>query len=285
MSGVYFRKSILFLFTISVVLLSADLVLANDESPVGKDKFKFSIGGFFPAIDSQLRVNSKELGGGTIIDLESDLGFDEDVNLGRIEGYWRFKPKHRVYLGYYGFDRDALYTLEEEIKWDDKTFVIGAEVYSEWSVDFIYGTYAYSFFQGEKWELSGSLGLYYLDTVFRVRGEARVENGGEGEISREVVDEASLDLPIPLFGLKAEYYISPKWHLALGVGYFTVSIGDWDGSLLDFSANLEYLFHKNFGIGVGYLYFNADVERDRDTRVVRLDYEYNGAQLYGIWRY
>jgi hypothetical protein len=270
---------------LSAILLCANHALASEESPVGKDKFKLSVGGFFPAIDSQIKIDSKQFGEGTEIDLEDDLGFDEDVQLGRIEGYWRFAPKHRLYLGYYGFDRDALHTLEEEIEWDDKTYVVGAELYSEWSVDFIYGTYAYSFFQGEKWELSGSLGLYYLDTVLTVSGEARIENGGEGEVAAEVTDEASLDLPIPLFGLTAEYYITPKWRVIGNVGYFTISIDEWDGSLFDFSANLEYLFHKNFGLGLGYLYFEADVERDKEERVTHLDYKYQGVQLYGIWHF
>jgi hypothetical protein len=284
MSGVNTRKFLVIFILLTGFIFSINSALASEESPVGKDKFKLSVGGFFPAIDSQIKIDSKEFGEGTEIDLESDLGFNENVNLGKIEGYWRFAPKHRLYLGYYGFDRDSLHTIEEEIEWDDKVFVVDAELYSEWAVDFIYGTYAYSFFQGEKWEISGSLGLYYLDTVLTVRGEARLENG-EGEVAAEVTEEAGLDLPIPLFGLKAEYYITPKWHAAFGVSYFTISIGEWDGSLFDFSANLEYLFHKNFGIGAGYLYFEADVERDRETRVSHLDYKYSGVQIYGTWRY
>jgi hypothetical protein len=284
MSGVKSQKSIISILIITAVLFSANLVLASEESPVGQDKFKLSVGAFFPAIDSQVKIDSKEFGEGTEIDLEDDLGFDEDVNLGRIEGYWRFAPKHRFYLGYYGFDRNAEHILEEEIKWDDKVFVVDAELKSKWEVDFIYAKYGYSFFQGEKWEISGSLGLYYLDTVLTVSGEARLENG-EGEVSAEVTDEASLDLPIPLFGLTAEYYITPKWRVIGNVSYFTISIGEWDGSLFDFSANLEYLFHKNFGIGLGYLYFEADVERDREDRVSHLDYKYSGVQVYGIWRF
>jgi hypothetical protein len=163
---------------------------------------------------------------------------------------------------------------------------VGAELYSNWEGDFIYASYGYSFLQGEKWELSGSLGLYYLDTDFTISGKARISGEGEeGEISQEVTEEASLDIPIPLFGLAAEYYITPKWRAIVNGGYITVSIGEWDGSILDIGAKLEYLFHENFGIGTGYLYFNADVERDTDNRIIRLDYEYSGVQIYGIWHF
>lgn len=279
LSNNYFRK-IITIILFSLLLLYTKSAVAYEGSPVGSDKFKFSFGGFFPAISSQLKIDSKSFGAGTIIDFESDLGFDEDVNLGRIEGYWRFAKKHRLYVGYYGFDRNTSKTLDADIEWDDKVFVVGAELYSDWGIDFLYAKYGYSFFQGDKWEISGSLGLYYFKTVLSVRGTARLK--GEGEISAEYTDEDSLDLPIPLFGLTAEYYFTPKWRFIANAGYFAISYDEWDGSVLDFSANLEYLFHKNFGIGVGYLYFDADVERDRDIRVSHLDYEYQGAQIFGI---
>jgi hypothetical protein len=278
------RKNIFILVLLASILLIATNAQAGEESPVGKDKFKLSIGGFFSTIDSQLKINSKVIGLGTEIDIESDLGFDEDVSLGRIEGYWRFAKKHRLYLGYYGFNRDALHTLEKDIIINDKIFEIGAELYSNWEVDFVYAAYGYSFFQGEKWELSGSFGLYYLDTVFTTRGSARIF-GAPGGVTRERTEEASLDLPIPLFGLAAEYYITPKWRAMARVSYFTISLDEWSGHIFDTSACLEYLFHENFGIGVGYLYFDTDVNRDRDTRVLHLDYQYSGAQLYGIWRF
>ena len=282
MSGENYIKNIsIFVLLVSITLCSTS-ALAGDESPVGMEKFKLSIGGFFSTIDSQLKINSKTIGMGTDIDIESDLGFDEDVSLGRIEGYWRFAKKHRLFLGYYGFDRDAHHTLEKDIIINDKLFEVGASLYSNWEVDFVYAAYGYSFFQGEKWELSGTFGLYYLNTVFTTSGAARIV-GNPGGITRERTEEAGLDLPIPLFGLAAEYYITPKWRVAARVSYFTFSLDEWSGHVFDTSAYLEYLFHKNFGIGLGYLYFDTDVERDRDTRIINLDYQYSGVQLYGIW--
>ena len=277
--------NIISIFIIFVIIIfCTSPAFASEESPVGMDKFKLSIGGFFSTIDSKLKINSKTIGMGTEFDIESDLGFDEDVSLGRIEGYWRFAKKHRLYLGYYGFDRDALHTLEKEIIINDKLFEVGAELYSNWEIDFFYASYGYSFFQGNKWELSGLLGLYYLNTAFTTRGTARIV-GDPGGITRERTEKDGLDLPIPLFGLSAEYYITPKWRAIARVSYFTISLGEWSGHIFDTSAYLEYLFHKNFGIGVGYLYFDTDVDRDRDTRNLHLDYQYSGVQVYGIWHF
>jgi hypothetical protein len=283
MASSFVKKVFLFSLIFSATAFIS-FAWANDDSPVGKDRFKLTIGGFFPAISSKLQVDSKQLGAGTNIDLESDLGFDENVNLFVLGGYWRFAQKHRLYWGYYGFDRDTTTTLTKDIEWDDKVFKAEAKLQSEWEIDFTYGKYGYSFFQGDKWEVSGSLGIYYLDTAITLKGEAEINNGEAG-VSTEVTEEESIGLPIPLFGLTAEYYITPKWRAITSASYFTISLDEWDGSILELSANLEYLFHKNFGIGTGYLYFMADIERDRTKRASKLDYEYQGVRIYGIWHF
>jgi len=277
-------KFLVIVIHLSGIVFCATSALANEDSTVGKDKFRLNVGGFLPAIDSELIINSKTLGQGTRIDLEEDLGFDEDVSIVRLDGYWRFAKRHRLYFGYYGFDRDAIKTLEDQIRIADKLFDVGVSLYTNWEIDFLQASYAYSFIQTQKWELSGSFGVYYLDTAITLRGEGSISNGQGGWIIAGQVSEGeSVGLPIPLFGLAAEYHITPKWRAKVGGRYFTLSIDEWSGSLLEASVNLEYLFHKNFGIGTGYTYFNVDVERDRETRISELDYTYNGVQIYGIW--
>ena len=283
MPGVNYKNSLTVLVFLAGFMLFATAAWAEEESLVGLDKFKLAAGVFLPAIDSQLKINSKTLGEGTSIDLENDLGFDEDITLGRLEGYWRFAKSHRLYFGYYGFNRDASTKIEKQIEIDDKIFEVGAELKSSWDVDFIFASYAYSFFQGKQWELSASLGLYYLRNTITLTGIGKIS--GEEEVGAELSEESSLDLPIPLFGLEAEYYFTPKWRAIVGASYFTISLDEWDGSLFQCSANLEYLFHKYFGLGVGYTYFDIDVERDTAKRVTHLDYTYSGAQIYGIWHF
>ena len=277
----YCRYISVIIMFIVVTAVHASSVLAADDSPVGKDKFKLSAGIFLPAINSELKISSKSLGTGTNIDLESDLGLDEDITSGRAQGYWRFAPRHRLYFGYYGFDRDASHTLSKEITINDKIFDVGAELYTSWEIDFISASYAYSFYQGEKMELSGSLGLYYLRNKFTFHGRGYIS--GELEVEKMLTEEESLDLPIPIFGLAAEYYFTPKWRGIVGGSFFTIAIDEWDGTIYQLSASLEYLFHKNFGIGAGYSYFDVNVERDRSTRISTLDYTYGAAQVYGIW--
>jgi hypothetical protein len=284
MSGTYLRYISVIIAFIAAISFNASSVLANEESTVGKDKFRLNVGGFLPAIDSALTITSKNLDLGTRVDLENDLGFDENVNVFQVSGYWRFAKRHRLLAGYYTFDRDASKTLTEQIQIGDKLFDVGASVYSNWEIDFFQVSYAYSFIQTQKWEVSGSLGLYYLDTAINLRGQGSISNGEGGWIiAGQVSEEESVGLPIPIFGLAAEYHISPKWRAKVGGRYFTLSIDEWSGHILEATAALEFLFHKNFGIGTGYSYFDLEVERDREARVSDLTYTYSAVQIYGIW--
>ena len=278
-----FGKIVTALTFLAVITFCTNSALAG-ESTVGMDTFRLNVGGFLPAIDSELRITSKNLDMGTIIDLEDDLGFDEDVTLAQISGYWRFAKKHRLFAGYYAFDRDASKSITKEIYVNDKRFAAGATLASNWEIDFIQASYAYSFLQSEKWELSASLGLYYLDTTITLSGNASVSIGeDEWSGTIQVTEEESIGLPIPLLGLVAEYHITPKWRTRMGARYFTLSFDDWSGHMLEATAALEFLFHKNFGIGTGYTYLDVEVERDRESKISDLTYIYGGVQIYGIW--
>ena len=283
MSVSKFGRILTFALFLAVIAFCAESALAG-ESIVGKDTFRLNVGGFLPAIDSELNITSKSLGAGTTIDLEGDLGFDEDVTLAQVSGYWRFAKRHRLWAGYYAFDRDATKSIAKDIIIGDKLFEANATLSSNWEIDFFQVSYAYSFLQSEKWELSGSLGVYYLDTAITLRGEGSISNGEGGwSLAGQVTEEESIGLPIPLLGLAAEYHITPKWRTKVGARYFTLSIDEWSGHMLEASAALEFLFHKNFGIGTGYTYLDVEVERDRESRISDLNYTYGGVQIYGIW--
>jgi hypothetical protein len=284
MAVIRYGKFLIIVVFFTGIVFCAASALASEESTVGKDKFRLNVGAFLPAIDSELSITSKSLGSGTKIDLEGDLGFDADVSLFRLDGYWRFAPRHRLYFGYYGFDRDASKRLTDQIEIGDKLFDVGVSVSTNWAMDFFQVSYAYSFLQSEKWEIAGSLGLYYLDTAATLRGEGSISDGQGGwTAARQVTEEESIGLPVPIFGLAADYHITPKWCAKVRGSYFTLSIDEWSGHILEGSAALEYLFHKNFGIGTAYNYFDVEVDRDTTARISELDYMFQGVQIYGIW--
>ena len=69
-------------------------VMADEGWGPGQDKWKFELGGYFPSIDTSLKIDGTDPGDD--IDLEDGLGFSDDDTIWRLDGYWRFFKKHRL---------------------------------------------------------------------------------------------------------------------------------------------------------------------------------------------
>jgi hypothetical protein len=271
--------SIILLLLLTCLVMLPGNVKADEGWGPGQDKWKFELGGYFPSIDTSMEING--IDPGDDLDLEESLGFSDSDTIWRIDGYWRFFKKHRLEFGYYGFNRDGNVTLTEDLEIGDEIFGAGSQVSSELNLGFYTIDYMYSFYQGEKWEISGGLGAYWVDIEFSAAGYVIVND-------EPVLDDyVSTDFngPLPFIGLAFEYYITPKWLTIVKGGYFALEVGDVDGSLANFGAKLEYQFTKTWGLGLGYDYFSIDVTIDDSSLRSDLVYKYHGVQAYGILRF
>ena len=131
----------------------------------GTDKWKFALGAFFPAINTELNIDGSEVGDN--LDLER-IGLSEDASVGRLDGYWRFAKKHRLGFGFYQLNRDGSAALSDDIHIGDIIIPVDARVASELNMSFYTIEYLYSFYQGEKWEIAGGLGAYWVDLEFSI---------------------------------------------------------------------------------------------------------------------
>jgi len=272
------------LFVLILIMLAAGLALPGNASAdegygPGQDKWKFELGGYFPATSTELRVDGIDPGNN--LDLEDKLGFSDSDSIFRVDGYWRFFKQHRLGFGYYQFNRDGSAVLGEDIEIGDTIFNAGSGVYSELNLGFYTIDYMYSFVQGEKWEISGILGAYWVDVEFSAAAYLQVN----GEPVLDAYESTDFNGPLPHLGLVFEYYISPKWLVIAKGSYFQLEINDIDGKLTNLGAKLEYQFTKAFGLGLGYDYFRIDVTADDGALRSNIVYKYQGVQAYGILRF
>jgi hypothetical protein len=277
----YGRTGLLLLFFVMLSTGLASSGFASDDvgSGPGKDRFKVYLGGYFPASNTNVKVDI----GDNEIDLEKVLGLSDNSSIFRLDGYWRFAKKHRLAFAYYSLNRDTSKYLEDTFNFDDKEWTVGALVATDLSLDFYQIKYLYSFFQGEKWEIAGSLGGYWVKADLDVFAAASVNNA---TIVGQQTSE-SVEGPLPLIGLTFDYYITPKWLATVKGGYFQLSIDDIDGKLANIGASVEYQLTKYFGLGLGYDYFEIEVKSDSsgDVDISKIDYKYHGAQVFGILRF
>jgi hypothetical protein len=214
--------------------------------------------------------------------MEDLLGLDSTDSAGRVRALWRFTDnrRHRLDFQWFGYRRDGSNTIGQDIHYKDKDGnekIIDAGTYVESFYDFdIYQfAYSYSFFQDDRIDLAGSLGLYVMPIDFGFNATGLVNVGGSENFTA----------PLPVLGVRADFEITPKWYFRSGLQVFYLEIGEFAGSILQTNVAIEYLPWKHFGFGLGFDSLNVRVEADGDDYPGidfkgEVNFHYTGLQLY-----
>jgi hypothetical protein len=185
--------------------------------------------------------------------------------------------RHRLGVAWSQFSHQATRVIDREITIDDVTFPIDASLRSDWSIDLIPITYAYSFLQSEKNELAATFGIHWDRFSLRVIGTLN-DTQMVGET------DTTADLPLPLLGLHYDHHFSDSWSTGIGASYFTIEFGedtlDAEGSLYNARAYVEYRFRGRYGAGLAVDAFKLDIEAAKSNFSGAYEYEYWGPQLY-----
>jgi hypothetical protein len=247
---------------------------ANEIKTFEETKAKISLGYFLPRINTEFRLDpaNPALPPGDLIDLEDELGLDRDLSIARLDGYYRLGRKHRIQFGYFTFERDALRVIDRPINIGDYTFILNGQVSSNVKNTITEIGYMYSLRQTDRFEVSGTFGIHWLDMQSQFIGETAI---GVFETST-----ASAEGPLPLFGVDVDYAISPRWILSFRGMFFSLKIDTYDGNLTDLRGTLEYYFMNNVGLGFGVNRFDMDLTYSDSGSAGDLSWGYDGMQLY-----
>jgi hypothetical protein len=251
------RKCLCVCFVVSLLFI---IQPAFAENPASQDtpweKFSLDLGYFIANTDTSIRLGS---GLGVSVDVEDLLGLDTTNSAFRVDASWRFTDnrRHRLDFQWFSFRRDGSRTIGEDIHYKDKdgieqTIDAGTHVKSFFDFDIYEVAYSYSFFQDDRIDLAGSLGLYVMPIEFGLTATGLLNAGGS----------ESFTAPLPTLGVRADFAITPKWFFRSGIKVFYLEIGEFSGSILEANAAIEYLPWKHLGFGLGLDSLNVQVEAD-----------------------
>ena len=219
--------------------------------PPGTETFKLDLGGIINTNSTSFRLDGAG-GRGTDIDLEKATGAKEDVSSFLLSGTWRVAPRHRVGLAIFAVDRNASKTIDRDITIGDTVIPISTQLTTESEAQYFIANYRYSFIKDENMEIAGLLGLYGANYKFKFAA------------ANPVVDiDKSTVAPLPMVGLGADFYLGPRWTVSLFVEGMSLKVGDVDGSILHAGASTEYMFTRNWGVGIGYQVADVKVDVDK----------------------
>jgi hypothetical protein len=250
---------------------------ASAAAPLEIDRFSIELGTFLVSTDTKVRVDGTGGQQGTEFDAETTLGYNDSTRF-RVDGAWRFADRHSVKAMWFDNTRSNTRVIDREITVGDNTYPVNATVTSEFNTRIIDVAYEYVFMQRESWELAGSFGLHAIKFGIKLDAEGST---AQGSLSNSV----STGAPLPLFGLRGTWQLTEKLRFNAAAQYFTLSIDEYSGEVLDLRADVAWMFTKHFGAGVGYNHFGFDVDINRPKFNGSLDWEYGGGLLFlrAVW--
>lgn len=250
----------------------------GDTSRVLNDRFQIMLGGYWPQLETEIRVDAINGLLGTTISLEDNLGYRNDVVVPRGDFLFRFgdRRKHRFEFSWYQIDRDGTQSLQADINIGDTTYPASATVNSTFDFSLYRAAYGWSFLKKERGELGLLLGLHVTDLDFAINGVTIV-----GDDTSQSDEDAGIALPLPTGGFFGAYAITPRLVIDGRVQVFYIEFDEYSGGLLNAQARIQYDVHKNVGLGIGWEGFFTQIEAEDDIDEIELwhgqvDFNFHG---------
>ncbi len=250
----------------TLAILAAPIAMAQTDID---DKFSLSVGLFVTERDTSTRVDASGGGTGSDVDLETEFGLDASDSVFRIDGYWRFRPKHRIDATAFDLSRRATKQIGRDIDWNGTVFPISTTVDSDFDLKIYKVAYTWSFMQRDNGYLGLTAGLYVAD----IGASVSAPSIGEREVS-------DVTAPLPVIGLRGEYEISEKWSVRASGELFALEYDDFDGSLFDFYAGIDYQLFDHTAIGIGINSVGLDVDISNEDLTGNVDWQYDGGLIF-----
>ena len=245
------------------------------------DKFSLSLGGFVVGTDVKGELNGRATGANQEVDFGRDFGLDGDATRVRLDGLWRINPKHHLRFMYFDTQNDGTRTLNRAINWGDYTFNVGASVTAESRLRIFELAYEYAFAKQPTYEVAGTIGIHYIDTQLRLSGSATfTDANGNVSTAQSTTRENSVPAPLPVIGLRGGWVVAPQFYVDAYAQFFKAKLQGVDGTITDARVAGTWMFHRNFGVGLGYNYFGTDVDLKNSSFNGNLKLGYSGLQLF-----
>ncbi len=267
------HKYLLLFFT----FISSQL-FAQDSTDF-KHNYYISSGIYFPDVVTEVRIDSKRFGLGTVLSLENSFDFAEKPTLFRVDGYGRISKRSAFTASFFVMNRNSSKTLEREFNvkvgdFIDTTFVKGATINSSLDNNFIGLTYHYDAFRRPMMNAGFDVGARL--TSFKMNFSFKPFNGEEKSY------QESLIIPVLLIGLHTNGYLTPRLRGGYKFEFFRLNIDGIKGSVYDSKIMLEYYFIKNLALGVSYnsIAYNLDEFPLSENFTGKIKFQISGMECY-----
>ena len=269
-------------------LLGAGLagsVLAQSSSNaagLNNNAWVFNLGGFVYQTSLEARLDGQS-SQNPEVDFDETFGDAKDANRVRADVLWRITPAHHMRFMYFDNSNSRTRVLDEDLVWGDYAFLAGSSATFKQDFNVYALSYEYAFMRSPTYEVSASIGVHYMDMKFQLSGNANYTGPDCATPPCSVTGAtkgSDLPAPLPVIGLRAGWVVAPNWYLEASGQFFQIDVDGYDGRWSDLRVSGTWMFHRNFGVGLGYNWFGTRLDVNRDDFNGKLKLGYSGLQAY-----
>ena len=270
------------------IAMGSDAAAADDMIGFGKETFQVNLGWYRPNFTTSVSASAS---GSPVppanVSGESDLGLDKSLSVGRLDGYWRFADRHRLFFGYYNLDRSTTATLNKNIgpinipsQGVNDTILAGSNIKAEadWNV-YVLG-YGYSLYKTDTVEVAGKFGFNVAKIGTSITGTLNTLNNGVLN-GATAGTNGNVAAPLPVLAVSGDWALNERWRLRGSLGGFKAKVSDVKASVTDATVAAEYRLFRNFGVGAGYSLLRISGDINKSSYSSSVDWRTGGLVIYG----
>ena len=261
-----------------LLALSVTPLAAKGPDPE-KDRFNLSFGTYLMSFDTTAQL-SPEGGVGTAIDMEGVLGLDDRRTDVRLDGYWRFSPRHRLDFGLFYDGRKGTRTLDREIIWNDVTYDVGATIDSKFTTEYLKLAYRFAMVRDDRAEVGVSGGLATIRLAAELAGDGVVTENGVPSPVQFVREKTDVLAPVPVVGLYGSFVIREGVFFRGSLEFLSYSASGVSGAIADSRLAVDWYFTERWGVGLGLSRVRIKYEDEDGDPQVDLKSSFGGSLLY-----
>jgi hypothetical protein len=260
----------------AALLLSGGAVAAESDESLLTERFQFGFGTFINGSKLKIRLDGEAGLIGTPVDWSKTIG-DKDLTRFRVDGLWRITNRHHVRLMYTDYNWSTVRSIDEEIIWDGEVIPVGASVRAFFGFEVAEVSYEYAFVKRPDLEVAGTVGLHFTSMEASLVGRLQI---GDGQGTVESGGDTDFDAPLPVFGVRGLWRWRDDLYFDLLAQAFSLSVDEYDGRILNLRGFLIWQWTPQLGLGIGYDWFDVDIDGEEDDFRGTLDWTYEGPQIF-----
>jgi hypothetical protein len=213
---------------------------------------------------------------GDDIDFPDSLGLDKHSTFFNGQLRWSFgkTKKWSLFGQYFSNNAKGSVTLEEDVEWDGDIFPAGSSAGAGVKLAVSRLFLGYSFVKDDRNDFGAGIGIHNLDLSVYIEGEVVTDGGTTNRR-----DEVGANQILPNVGAWYRFSPAKRWLLHGRVDWISANIGDYDGTLWNANAGVNFQAFRHVGFDLSWQYFNLNVNVDKTDWNGGVDMTYNGPVL------